>query len=181
MYYTTLNKIRNCRPCIKGWDRLLRHLGKTQLDDEPLALATILEANGIEDAVWVLRAVDGIDGLTRLFAVRCVRQHCQHLLTDPRSLAALDVSEMHAVGWAADEDLDEVRAAAWAMVGEKAWEAVRNAAQDAAREAVGVSVGTAAWGAAWDAARHAARDAARDAAWATIEADYRAIFCESEA
>ena len=49
-----------------------------------------------------------LDGLTdaqlRLFAVRCARR-VQHLMTDPRSLAALDVAERHAKGEATDEEL----------------------------------------------------------------------------
>ena len=67
----------------------MRHLGKTQADDEPLALGTILDGNGLDDAIWCLRAVDGHQREMRLYAVWCARQ-VQHLMTDPRSLAALD-------------------------------------------------------------------------------------------
>ena len=49
---TTLNLIRSHRPCPEGWEKLLGHLGKTKADDEPLSLATILESNGIDDALW---------------------------------------------------------------------------------------------------------------------------------
>ena len=34
--YTTLNKIRSHLPCEKGWKTLLKSLGKTEADDEPL-------------------------------------------------------------------------------------------------------------------------------------------------
>ena len=34
--YTTLNKIRTHSPSANGWTKLLRHLGKTHADDEPL-------------------------------------------------------------------------------------------------------------------------------------------------
>jgi len=129
--YTTLNKIRAHRPCESGWVKLLRHLGKTQADDEPLALATVLESNGLDDALWCLRAC-GIDREARLYAVWCARQ-VQHLMTDPRSLAALDVAERYANGEATDEEL----AAAW------------DAAWDAAEAA------SAAWDAAWAEAREA--------------------------
>ena len=138
--YTTLNKIREHSPCADGWSKLLRHLGKTQPDDEPLALVTILDSNGLDDALWCLRACEGIDREARLYAVWCVRQ-VQHLLTDPRSLTVLDVAERHANGEATDKELDAARYAA------------RDAAMDAAR------------GAARDAAWAAARDAAMDAAW----------------
>ena len=56
MLNTTLNEIKKHRPCIGGWRKLLHHLGKTEADDESLNIMTILEANGIEDAVWCLRA-----------------------------------------------------------------------------------------------------------------------------
>jgi hypothetical protein len=72
--YTTLNKIRAYSPCGGGWGKLLRHLGKTQADDEPLALVTILDSNGLDDALWCLRACDGIDREARLYAVWCARQ-----------------------------------------------------------------------------------------------------------
>jgi hypothetical protein len=48
----------------------------------------------------------------RKFAVWCARQ-VQHLMTDPRSVAALDVAERHAEGLATDEELAAAGAAAW--------------------------------------------------------------------
>ncbi len=122
MIYTTLNKIREHRPCSEGWVKLLRHLGKTQPDDEPLALGTILKSNGVDDALWCLRAVDGHQREMRLYVVWCARQ-VQHLITDPRSLAALDVAERHANGEATDEELYAASDAAWAA----AWVAARGA------------------------------------------------------
>jgi hypothetical protein len=105
-----------------------------------------------------------LDGLTdaqlRLFAVRCARR-VQHLMTDPRSLAALDVAERHAKGEATDEELKAAsaaaRAAARAAAGAAAW-AAEAAARDAARDAAWAAAGAAAW-----AAEAAARDAARAA------------------
>ena len=37
--YTTLNKIREYSPCTDGWEKLLKYLGKSKADDEPLAMA----------------------------------------------------------------------------------------------------------------------------------------------
>ena len=56
---TTLNKIRDNQPCKEGWEKLLKHLGKTQADDEPLPLLTILDSNGLEDTLWSLRVAAG--------------------------------------------------------------------------------------------------------------------------
>ena len=62
-----------------------------------------------------------LEGLTdsqlRLFAVRCARR-VQHLMTDPRSLAALNVAERHARGEATDVELKEAWEAATAAVKE---------------------------------------------------------------
>ena len=159
---TTLNKIRSHEPCADGWAKLLRHLGKTQADDEPLALAVILESNGLDDALWCLRAVDGHEREKRLYAVWCARR-VQHLLTDPRSVAALDVAARYANGQATYEEL--------AAAGVAAWNAARGAARDAAR---------AAWDAAWAATGAAwAAWAARDAERAAQEAEFRRVFCEA--
>ena len=154
---TTLNKIREHSPCSDGWQKLLRHLNKTQADDEQLLIAVIFESNGLDDALWSLRTLPEHNNLWRQYAVWCARQ-VQHLMTDPRSLAALDVAERHALGQATDDEL----AAAWAA----ARDAARAAARDAARAAAWAAARDAAWAAAWAAARDAARDAAWDAAWA---------------
>jgi hypothetical protein len=152
MLTTTLNAIRAHDPCVEGWGKLLAHLGKTGPDDEPVTLATILDSNGLDDALWALRCVTGHDGAIRHYAVWCARQ-VQHLMTDPRSLAALDVAERYADGLATDEELS----AAW----DAAWAAAR----------------TAAWAAAWDAARTAAWAAARD----VQAAEFRRLFCTEDA
>ena len=153
---TTLNKIRAHSPCTYGWTKLLANLGKTKADDEPLAITTILESNGVDDALWCLRAVDGYQREMRLYAVDCARS-VQQLMTDPRSIAALDVVARHADGLATDAELATAGDAAGDAARDTAW-APRAAAGDAAR-------GTA-WAAAWAtalAARAAAGDAARDA------------------
>ena len=117
--------------------------------------------------LWILEKLNRQpdDRTLRLFAVWCARntplpdgRKVGDMLTDPRSLAALDVAERYANGNAKDDELAAARAAAWAA----AWDAARAAARDAAWAA--------AWAAAWDAAEAAARDAARDAAWAAAEA-----------
>ena len=114
---TTLNAIRAKNPCACGWKKLLGNLGKTVADDEPLALTTILESNGLDDALWCLRAIDGHDKEIRLFAIFCARR-IQHLMTDQRSLNALDVSEKFANGLATKTELAAAEAAAWAAAGD---------------------------------------------------------------
>ena len=123
MITTTLNRIRAQHPCESMWKRLQDHLGKTQADDEPLPFAVIVESIGLLDALWCCRAAPQYAKEWRLFAVWCARQ-VQHLMTDPRSLTALDVAERHAHGLATDAELGAAWVAAWA------------AARDACRNSV---------------------------------------------
>ena len=178
MITTTLNHIRAHKPCADGWAKLLKHLGKTQADDDPLPFATILESNGLDDALWCCRAEPQYAREWRLFAVWCARQ-VQHLMTDRRSIDALDVAEGHAIGQATDAELETARAAAWA--------AAEAAARAAARDAAGGAAWAATWAAAWAAARDAeaaaraaARDAAGDAARAEQAAEFLRVITDSE-
>ena len=154
MMQTTLRKIRAAGPCGMrlvdgqrvGYLRLRHYLGKSYGDDTPVDIATILDSNGLDDALWCLCAVDGHAREKRLYAVWCARE-VQSLLNDPRSLTAPDVAKRHANGAASNDEL----AAAWAAAGKAAW---------------------AVWGtsAAWNAAEAAAASAAEDAAEAAVEA-----------
>ena len=155
MITTTLNRIRAHGPCVEGWQKLLAGLGKTAPDDEPLPFARIVEINGIEDALWCCRAEPQYAREWRLFAVWCARQ-AQHLMTDPRSIAALDVAERYANGLATDEELsaaDAARSAAWS-------------AADSAADA------------AWSAAD--AAESAADAAWSAQTAEFLRIVNEDQ-
>jgi hypothetical protein len=168
---TTLNKIRAYSPCGSGWIKLLENLGKTKADDEPLAITTILESNGLADALWCLRAVDGYQREMRLYAVDCARS-VQHLMKDPRSIAALDVAERHADGLATDQELT----AAWKAAGAAAGTAAGAAAWGATWRAAGAAAGAAAWG----AARATADAAARATAWSGQVTLLRIVCAEIE-
>ena len=147
---TTLNQIRECGPCgmnprevpLTGFCKLREYLGEGFSPDAPISIATILDSNGLDDALWCLQAVKGRDREIRLFSVWCARQ-VQHLMTDQRSLDALDVTERFANGKASEVELD----AAWAAARDAAWAAAMDAAWDAAR----VSARVAAWEVAMDA------------------------------
>jgi len=164
MLYTTLEKIRAHDPCEGGWRKLLKALGKTKPDNARLSLATILESNGLDDALWCLRAVDNVDWFARRLALDFARS-VEHLSTDPRVKACNDVVERFLKKKATKEELDAARAAAVAA-GDAAGDAA-GAAGDAAWAAARAAAVAAAWaaGTAWAAARAIA--AAGDAAWAT--------------
>jgi hypothetical protein len=191
MICTTLNKIREHGPCEDGWHKLLKHLGKTEADDKPLPLLTVLDSNGLDDCLWCLRSVPEHDREWRLFAVWCARK-VQHLMTDPRNIAALDVAERFANGLATTKELAAARDAArdaaratWASAGDAAratWASARAAAGDAAGDAArstlaavrdAARVTWATWAAVGDAAWDAAWAAVGDAAWAAARAEQR--------
>jgi hypothetical protein len=163
---TTLKRIKDCNPCDGGWQAGLKAAGKTEPDDEPISYEAILDAVGLEKALWCCRAEKQYESMWRRYAVWCARQ-VQHLMTDERSIAALDVAERHASGEATEQEL----AAAW----DAAWDAARAAAWDAAGDAARAAAGDAAWAAAGDAARAAAGAAARAAARDAQSAAFRQL------
>ena len=151
---TTLARIRAHNPCETGYKKLCKGLGgiRTYGKDTPVTVRQIVEINGLDDALWCLRTMPEHDRRWLLLAVRYARR-VQHLMTDPRSVAAVDVAERHARGLATDEELAEAETSARA-----AWVAARaaGAAVEAARAA----------GAAVEAARAAgAAVEAAEAAW----------------
>ena len=150
MLHTTLNLLRRAGACETGYRKLAKSLGGVTRcgRDTPIPLSAVIDSNGLDDALWCLRAtIEPSDAFSRDFACDCA-DSVALLLTDERSLTAIAVSRRHARGQATDNDLSAARVDAW----DAAWGAARDAAWDAA------------WGAAWDAARAAAMDAARAAA-----------------
>jgi hypothetical protein len=165
MINTTLNAIREHSPCEGVWEKLLKSLGKTQADDEPLPLVAILDSNGIDDAIWCLRVPEEEEHRTAVRLFTCdVARGVLHIFekqspNDKRPRHAIEIARRYALGKATKEELDA------------AWAAARDAAEalggDAARAA---RAARAAWAAVWDAAWDAAWDAeaaAWDAAWTT--------------
>ena len=158
---------------------MLTFLGKTGADDDPLPLVTILQSNGLDDALWCLRTITGHDKEITRFALACA-QDVRHLMTDQRSLDALDALARHLESPLSKQELDQVVAAAeaarTAAARTAAWAAARTAA---ARTA---AARTAAWAAAWAAeaawaaarAAEAEEAAAAAAAWAAARAAARA-------
>ena len=183
MITTTLRQIRQHNPCSEGWRTLLTFLGKTGADDDPLPLVTILQSNGLDDALWCLSTVEGHDNEITRFALSCA-QEVKHLMTDQRSLDALDALERHLEIPLSREELDKVLAAARAagvpvVAARAAAEAAQAAARTAARAAVEAAVRSAARAA--EAAAWAAEAAAWAAAWAAAGAAWAAGAAGAEA
>ena len=173
---TTLKQIRAAGPCGLhltedgeriGYLKLKRYLGKGYGDDTPISIATVIDSNGLDDALWCLRAVDGHAREMRLYAVWCARQ-VPSLMDDPSSVTTFDVAERNA-----NDELAAARAAgaeaAWAALAARAALAAL-AATDDSWAALPAKEGA-------RAALAAARDA-RDAAIATQAAELRRICAE---
>lgn len=172
---TTLARIKAANPCASSWKRALSKAGGLRKygADTQITMRQIVEAMGLDDALWCLRTMPEHNARWRLLAVRYARR-AQHLMSDPRSSAALDVAERHANGTATDEELSAAWAAARDAAGD-AWSAARadNYAKSSAGAAIAASA--AAWAAmdtasaVWDSARSAASAASRsatgDATW----------------
>ena len=174
MIYTTLEKIRENKLCESGWKKLLADLGKTEADNEPLSLKMVLEINGVHDAIWALRCIEGMDGLIRELACRFAESvlpnYEEKYPGDMRPRNAIEVARRYAHGEATPEEIRAARAAACAAARDAARAAARDAARAAAcaaaRAAAWAAARDAAWAAACAAAWSAAWSAARDAAWA---------------
>ncbi len=164
---TTLNLIRAAKPCEDGWRKLLSGLGKTRADDEPLPLLSVLDINGLDDALWVLSYAMPDDRLARHFQAWCAEQ-VLHLF-EAEHPGDLRVREQIAM-LRNDAATEAERAAARYAASAAAWDAASAAAWDAARAAR-----DAAWAAARAAARAAAWAAARDAARDEQEKQLRAM------
>lgn len=160
MIYTTLNKTRDCAPCAESWVTYLRHLGKTQPDDEPVEIADVLAVCGLNDALWTLRATNADERDMRLFGVWCAWQ-VRHLLVDQRSLDAIDVSERYAMGSATREEM----IAAWSA----AMKAVTDKASEAAEACARLNTADAVWWAGALAAELVGED--------TIRQEFERVFC----
>ena len=170
---TTLNRIHLCSPCAEGWEQDLAAAGKLQGDDEPITYTAIIDAIGVENALWCCRAEPQYANIWRRYAVWCARQ-VQHLMTDDRSVAALNVAERHANGLATDDELAAACAAARAVVSAAACAAFSAAACAAAIAAFSAAACAAAIAEASATACAEARAAAGD--WAAASAAQAAAF-----
>ena len=175
---TTLNRIRNALPCRAGWSKLLAHLSKTTADDEPLPLLTVLNSNGLDNALWVLSYAMPDDRLARHFKAQCAEQ-VLHLFEAerPGATRVRDQIAMLRNDDATPEERVAARAAAWqtarsalmetrgsasvaalAAVHDAVWHAAaaaRCAYKEAAAQGIILS---AAWRDAWNAQERQLRD-----------------------
>jgi hypothetical protein len=134
---TTLNEIRAHSPCQDGWEKLLKHLGKTKADDEPLHLLTILESNGFGDATWCLRAAS-LDRLYRHFQAWCAEQVLHFFEAQrPNDARVRDQIAMLRNDDASPAERDAARAATRPAAGYTVWAVAGGAQEQQLRKMIG--------------------------------------------
>lgn len=136
---TTLNALAVCRPkpCRTGREVLLRGLGKTKPDADPLSIATILTTNGLSEAIWALRTIPDLDApirkLSILFAHRTLYLTSDHRLRNAlvaaRQFADGTLTDM-ALKWARQDAIHAKDSMQQGSPEACAAEAVVNAAED---------------------------------------------------
>lgn len=106
MMETTLNKLKTINfdniPS-SDVDKLLKYLNKTEPDDEPLSMSTILEAIGFHSALRCLRAVYGFEK-EKLLLNYTYAKEVEHLMP-AESRKSLNVLKKYTEGSATREDV----------------------------------------------------------------------------
>lgn len=113
--YTTLNAMRESVVL----DRLLLKFGKSEPDDEPLSVISILEFCGPYAAIWALRTITGEDVRIRRFIIDLAREKANdyyhtHFWEGNRNgknalNEAFRISQLYILGRATDADLKRAR------------------------------------------------------------------------
>ena len=157
MLTTTLQAIKDYGPCEDGWKKLRKNIGVGKPLSTVVTLAQILESNGLDDAIWALRAFPENEREARLFACACACR-VAHLNPDARVRRAIETASLFADGLADEQELAAARAAAWDAARDAAMnDAASDAASDAARAATRAAT--------WDATRAATEAATWAATW----------------
>jgi len=134
MIQTTFRKLHDAGACKERYRFLAKALGgiKAYGVNTPITLLQILDINGLDDALWALRACPDSDTFARLLAC----DYAEHVLRifetqypdDDRPRKAIAVSRRYARGEATDAELSAARAAAGYAAGAAALAAARAAA-----------------------------------------------------
>ena len=152
MFHTTLNllKINGAFGCDKSYDKLRTYLGKGWEKNTPIPLTTVLDSNGLDDALWCLRAVMPEEETRRDRDARHLA--CEYAEGENGSVLALyeaecpgDLRVRHCIETARRFALGQATREELAVARADAWDAAAWAASGAACSAWAAS------GAAWDA------------------------------
>ena len=136
--HTSITLLRQSRACAARYKRLVKHLGGVTKygTDTPIPLTVVLESNGLDDALWCLRAVlpdeeERRNRLARLLAC----DYVEHVLplwesvypADGRPRAGIETARGFVLGQVTPEMLAAAMKSAEAAIGDP-----RDAAKDVA-------------------------------------------------
>jgi len=96
---------------------LMAYLGKTELDDDPITLLTILDSNGFRDALWALYAIPSFKQIHRQMMALWAEPYREDLGVYIETLKQQDADQDKA-----DEALNTVRLFIYRKVWTNAWD-----------------------------------------------------------
>jgi len=175
--------LKKARACADGYQKLLKHLGGVSFDhDAPINILTILESNGVGDALWCLRATSQDCSVVARLIAADFAESVLHIFekensSDDRPRKTVEAVRAFALGEVSSDEM----AASWAATRCAAsWAASLDAVMAASLDGSLDVVLDAVWDVSWDAARTAALDAiwaaSLDAAWgASLEVSLHAV------
>ena len=140
MIQTTFRKLHDAGACKERYRFLAKALGgiKAYGRDTPITLLQILNINGLDDALWALRACPDSEKFAGLLAC----DYAEHVLPifetrypdDYRPRKTIETSRKYVNGEATDAELSAARYAAWGVARDAAWDAARADAWAAERQ-----------------------------------------------
>ena len=135
---TTLKLLHKAGACVSGYRTLIEGLGNNYPQEKPINLLTILDINGLDDALWALCATaENCDTVARLMAADFAEQVLpiwEKYSSDKRPELAIKAARDFTNGKITRGQLAAARAAAWDAARSAAWDAAWDAAREKQRE-----------------------------------------------
>jgi len=161
---TTLEQIKAHNPCKTSYKKLLKGLGKTKADSEPLEFRSIYNILDADDVIWATRV---LDKKTNVHVGALFANTVKHLTEDKRIHDCIEVCFKYSKGEATEEELRDAGDA-----GDTATYAAYATATAASASATYAAVSAAYASATYATATYAAR--------ATIYASSAAIYKDTK-
>lgn len=117
-FHTTLQLLKEKNACLKGIETLLESLPENFNHAEPISLLHIVESNGLNDALWALRATqeEGADRVAKELAIEFAEKALpifeDRYPDDKRLREAINAARFFLAGDITREQLFEARYAA---------------------------------------------------------------------
>ena len=117
MSTTTLFEFRRKGAAEKSTFKLMSYLGKTEIDNDPITLLTILDSNGFRDTLWALYEIPSFKQIHRKMMALWAEPYSEDLGVHIETLKQQDADQDEA-----DEALNTVRLFIYRKVWTNAWD-----------------------------------------------------------